>query len=80
MPHEIEQVLLRPGDSVTFTDRDDLLEKLDSLSRKIPGRKDGVSPEGQALLGEIPWPDVTGMRHRLIHAYFSTSLEARNPT
>jgi len=41
MPHGIDQVLLRPGDSVTFADRDDLLEKLDALDQRVPGRKEG---------------------------------------
>jgi len=26
-------------------------------------------------LGEIPWPDVIGMRNRLIHAYFDINLD-----
>lgn len=34
-------MLLRPGASATFTDRDDLLEKLDQLKARIPGRKEG---------------------------------------
>lgn len=38
MSRKIEDVLLRPGDSVSFADRDDLLEKLDELSRPVPGR------------------------------------------
>jgi hypothetical protein len=37
----LDSVLLRPGDSVTFTDQDDLLEKLDQLKARIPGRDDG---------------------------------------
>jgi len=41
MPHGIDQVLLRPGVGVTFADRDDLLEKLDTLSQRIPGRDEG---------------------------------------
>lgn len=35
---DIDQVLLRPGDAVTFQDRDDLLEKLDRLEQQIPAR------------------------------------------
>jgi len=41
MPQGSDQVLLRPGDAVTFADRDDLLEKLDTSSRRVPGREDG---------------------------------------
>lgn len=29
-----------------------------------------VSPEGRAELPSVPWAAVTGMRNRLIHAYF----------
>jgi hypothetical protein len=38
---DIEEVLLRPGDSIRFEDRDDLLAKLDRLGRPIPGRVEG---------------------------------------
>lgn len=41
MVHDIDEVLVRPGDAVTFTDRDDLLETLDRLDRRIPGREEG---------------------------------------
>lgn len=33
-----------------------------------------VSPEGQAKCPEIPWREVIGMRHRLIHGYDSVDL------
>jgi uncharacterized protein with HEPN domain len=29
-----------------------------------------VSAETQASLPTLPWPDIIGMRHRLIHAYY----------
>ena len=38
---DIEEVLLKPGASVRFEDRDDLLAKLDRLGRPIPGRVHG---------------------------------------
>jgi len=34
-----------------------------------------ISPETRAALPAIPWQQVTGMRNRLIHAYFDV-----NPT
>ena len=34
-----------------------------------------VSPGGRALAANIPWPSVTGMRHRLVHAYFDINLD-----
>lgn len=33
-----------------------------------------VSKETKALNPDIPWPDIIGMRHRLIHAYFDIDL------
>lgn len=34
-----------------------------------------VSEETRMQLPEIPWADIIGMRHRLIHAYFDINLE-----
>lgn len=34
-----------------------------------------VSRETQGLYPQIPWVDVIGMRHRLIHAYFDINLD-----
>ena len=34
-----------------------------------------VSTECRAQCPDIPWPDVTGMRHRLIHAYYDVNLD-----
>lgn len=33
-----------------------------------------VSDEGRAELPAIPWPQVVGMRNRLVHAYFDVNL------
>jgi uncharacterized protein len=41
MVHDIDKVLLRPGDAVTFKDRDDLLETLDRLEQRVPARHEG---------------------------------------
>jgi predicted nucleotidyltransferase len=38
---DIVQAPLRPGDTVTFEDRDDLLVKLDRLDRPVPARHEG---------------------------------------
>lgn len=38
---DIVHAPLRPGDTVTFEDRDDLLEKLDRLDRPVPARHEG---------------------------------------
>ena len=34
-----------------------------------------VSPITREQLQEIPWQDITGMRHRLVHAYFDINLD-----
>ena len=34
-----------------------------------------VTPGTQARLVEIPWDDLIGMRHRLVHAYFDINLD-----
>ena len=34
-----------------------------------------VSQETRNAVPDIPWPDLTGMRHRLIHAYFDINVE-----
>jgi uncharacterized protein with HEPN domain len=34
-----------------------------------------VSEETRAKASGIPWPDIIGMRHRLVHTYFDTDLD-----
>ena len=34
-----------------------------------------VSAEIQTQYGSIPWQDISGMRNRLIHAYFDIDLD-----
>jgi uncharacterized protein with HEPN domain len=34
-----------------------------------------VSSDTRSKVGGIPWSDVVGMRHRLIHAYFDINLD-----
>ena len=43
-----------------------------------------VSTEMQEALSEIPWKEIIGMRHRLVHAYFDVDADilwqtARDP-
>ena len=33
-----------------------------------------VSNETRATYTEIPWPEIIGMRHRLVHGYFEVDL------
>jgi uncharacterized protein with HEPN domain len=34
-----------------------------------------ISPSTKTEHPALPWPDIIGMRHRLIHAYFDIDLE-----
>lgn len=34
-----------------------------------------LSEETRADLPEMPWEDIIGMRHRLVHAYFDINLD-----
>jgi uncharacterized protein with HEPN domain len=34
-----------------------------------------VSDPTRAQLPQIPWDDIIGMRHRLVHAYFAINLD-----
>jgi len=34
-----------------------------------------ITAETRARLPEIPWDDLVGMRHRLVHAYFDVNLD-----
>lgn len=34
-----------------------------------------TSPETQARTAGVPWRDIVGMRHRLVHAYFDIDLD-----
>jgi uncharacterized protein with HEPN domain len=34
-----------------------------------------LSPQTRQDLPQLPWEDIIGMRHRLVHAYFDINLE-----
>lgn len=34
-----------------------------------------VSDDTRSRLPDIPWDDIVGMRHRLVHAYFDINLD-----
>ena len=34
-----------------------------------------ISPSTQEQQPDIPWDDIIGMRHRLVHAYFDINLD-----
>jgi uncharacterized protein with HEPN domain len=34
-----------------------------------------VSPVCQSMYADVPWPEIIGMRNRLIHSYFDINLD-----
>ena len=34
-----------------------------------------ISPETRDTFPDLPWEDMVGMRHRLVHAYFDINLD-----
>ena len=34
-----------------------------------------ISADGRAEFPELPWPDMIGMRNRLVHAYFDVDID-----
>ena len=56
-------------------DRDRLLELGLVKEIEIIGEAAvSVTEAARALLPQIPWLDIIGMRHRLVHAYFDINL------
>ncbi len=70
--------LAAKGDRSTLDDEDDALaDALVHLIAVIGEAANKVSPMtcSQPAFSGIPWPDVVGMRNRLVHAYFDINLE-----
>lgn len=56
-------------------DRDQMLQLALTRAVEIVGEAaTQVSEAGRAELPAIPWPQVIGMRNRLVHAYFDVNL------
>ncbi len=34
-----------------------------------------IRPQSRAVLPDLPWSRIVGMRHRLVHAYFDINLD-----
>lgn len=52
-----------------YEDDENLRLALTHLVQVIGEAARRVSPEGQASLPEIPWREITGMRHKIVHDY-----------
>ena len=46
-----------------------LLQRIGEAARR-------VSNEGRAAAGALPWPQIVGMRHHLVHEYTKIDLDA----
>ena len=42
---------------------------------EIGGAASRITPEGRIALATVSWPDIVGMRNRLIHGYFQISAD-----
>jgi uncharacterized protein with HEPN domain len=88
MPHDdlilVEDMLVEARDAVDFTrglDHDVFME--DRLRRKavahciqtIGEAADHLSAEFVAAHPEVPWAQIVGMRHRIVHGYRGVSYE-----
>lgn len=58
-----------------FEDDEPLILSLTRLLEILGEAAGKVSKEGRAACPNIPWPQVVGMRNRLIHAYFEVDLD-----
>jgi len=57
-------------------DTNQMLVRALSMSIGIIGEAASkVSSDIQAAHPDIPWPQIIGMRHRIIHAYFEVNLD-----
>jgi len=66
--------LLTKTDRDTF-DRDWVVQDAIIRELEVLGEAGGrVSPEFAAAHPEIPWREITGIRHKLIHDYFVVDL------
>ncbi len=70
LEHATEAVELARGKDREDLDRDRLLElSLTRLVEIVGEAASQVSREARDRYTSIPWPDVVGMRNRLIHGY-----------
>ena len=68
--------LARGRDRVDLENEDDpLADALVRMISVIGEAASRVSPGTRAALTGIPWPDMVGMRNRLVHDYFDINLD-----
>ena len=76
LEHAREAVAMIKGKERTYLWSDRMLElSLIRLVEVVGEAAARVSPEGRAKYLSIPWPQVVGMRNRLIHGYDQVDLD-----
>lgn len=69
------QEFLRPRSRTEFEADEQLVLSLTRLLEVIGEAASKVSEEYRRSHATIPWPQIVGMRNRLIHAYFDVDLD-----
>jgi uncharacterized protein with HEPN domain len=76
LDHALEAVDLARGRSRSDLDTDRTLNlALVRLLEIIGEAARHVTPAGQAALADVPWPQIVGLRNRLIHAYDAVDFD-----
>ena len=76
LDHANEAVALVRGKEKSDLQKDRLLELATTRLVEIVGEAAAkISPENQAKYPSIPWPQIIGMRNRLIHGYDAVDLD-----
>ena len=76
LDHAREAVALTQGKTRADLDAERLLElALTRLLEIIGEAAARVSPAGQERYAQIPWPEIIGMRNRLVHGYDAVDLD-----
>ena len=76
LDHAREAIALAEGKTREDLDRDRLLElALVRLLEIVGEAASRVPKEESAMYPEIPWPQIVGLRHRLIHGYDAVDLD-----
>ena len=71
-----QAILFVQGRTRTDLDRDTMLMlALVKLVEIVGEAASQVTDMGRAKAPDIPWADITSMRHRLVHAYFDINLD-----
>jgi uncharacterized protein with HEPN domain len=72
-------LLTRALDGLTFDafDRDPILQRaVLHMLQTIGEAANSLSPESLAAMPDTPWPQIRGMRNRIVHGYFGIDLGA----